>query len=457
MRHDVTEWCKACHVCCAKKGPQRKPQAPLQIYRVGAPMERIAIDIASPLPTTSSGNRYILVAMDYFTKWPETYAIPNQEATTVAKKLVEFFARFGIPNELHSDQGRNFESSVFKECCTLMGVRKTRTTALHPESDGMVERFNATLGQQLAKFCRDNQASWDEKLPMLIMAYRSAEHESTGYTPARLMNGRELRLPSNVATGVPPEDEESRTITEYVEKIKRNLIEVHNHVRENLKIASGSMKQRFDAKASQAILEPGEKVWLYNPRRKRGVCPKLSSDWEGPYTIVNRLSDVTYRIKGDGRSKPKVVHFNRLWKMHCPAKFTWAREGDGGAGNHATDGSIQPTHDGVHVRPSGDSSSSETEEGDSENALGVFTSDSPIVDEEIEDAPAEGDATGGVETVQVGAEEEQVREFSPTALVGDTPDILGVQISTEGKDHGNQRPSRARRAPQWHTDFIMDV
>ena len=128
MRHDVTEWCKVCHVCCAKKGPQRKPQAPVQVYNVGAPMERVAVDITGPLPITPAGNRYILVAMDYFTKWPEVYAIPNQEATTVAKKLVdEFFTRFGVPNELHSDQGRNFESAVFKECCNLMGVRKTRT------------------------------------------------------------------------------------------------------------------------------------------------------------------------------------------------------------------------------------------------------------------------------------------------------------------------------------------
>ena len=82
MRHDVAEWCKACQVCCAKKGPRKTPRAPLQIYRVGAAMERIAVDITGPLPVTASGNRYILVvAMDYFTKWPEAYAIPNQEAT----------------------------------------------------------------------------------------------------------------------------------------------------------------------------------------------------------------------------------------------------------------------------------------------------------------------------------------------------------------------------------------
>ncbi|CAG5036455.1 unnamed protein product [Parnassius apollo] len=78
--------------------------------------------------------------MDYFTKWPEVFAIPNQEASTVADKLVyEVFCRSGVPLEIHSDQGRNFESQIFQETCRVMGTHKTRTTSYHPQSDGMVE------------------------------------------------------------------------------------------------------------------------------------------------------------------------------------------------------------------------------------------------------------------------------------------------------------------------------
>ena len=148
MRRDVEEWYRTCDVCSAKKGPHTRPRGLLQLYNVGAPLERVAVDIAGPLPMTTSGNKYIVVAMYYFTKWPEAYPVPSQDAVTVAKVLVNnFFSRMGVPNELHSDQGRNFESRVFKECCDLLGVRKTRATPLHPESDGMVERFNRTLGQ----------------------------------------------------------------------------------------------------------------------------------------------------------------------------------------------------------------------------------------------------------------------------------------------------------------------
>ena len=108
---DVKMYCSRCNACASRKGPGRKQRAPLRLYNVGAPMERIAIDVLGPLPVTESGSKYLLVAIDYFTKWPEAFAIPNQEATTVAKVLVEeFFCRFGVPLEIHSDQRRNFES-----------------------------------------------------------------------------------------------------------------------------------------------------------------------------------------------------------------------------------------------------------------------------------------------------------------------------------------------------------
>jgi len=102
-------------------------------YNVGAPFEKIAVDIARPFPESNRGNRYLLVAMDYFTKWPEVYAIPNQETSTLADVLVSnFFCRFGVPMELQSDQERNFKSRLLREVLERLRVRKTRTTPLHP-------------------------------------------------------------------------------------------------------------------------------------------------------------------------------------------------------------------------------------------------------------------------------------------------------------------------------------
>ena len=143
---DVRDWCRKCDLCAARKKPQKAPRGPMKKYNVGAPLERVALDILGPLPETDSSNRYILIVADYYTKWTEGYAIPNQEAGTVARKVVdEFVARLGVPRQMHSDQGRNFVSAVFTEMCALLGIEKTRTTPLHPQSDGMVERYNRTL------------------------------------------------------------------------------------------------------------------------------------------------------------------------------------------------------------------------------------------------------------------------------------------------------------------------
>ncbi|KAF0039034.1 hypothetical protein F2P81_009518 [Scophthalmus maximus] len=155
-------------------------------------------------PCTSRGNRFMLVAIDYFTKWMKAYPLPDQEATTVAEALIQgMFSRFGMPSEIHSDQGRNFESQLFTTMCSQLGIRKTRTTPLHPKSDGLVERFMRTLGAQLALASAPDQGDWDLQLPLIPMACRSAVQESTGCTPALLMLGRELRTPPELAYGRP--------------------------------------------------------------------------------------------------------------------------------------------------------------------------------------------------------------------------------------------------------------
>ena len=112
---DVKHWCATCSTCAARKTSAPHNRAPLHTIQSGYPMQIAAVDIVGPFPDSPNGNRYILVAMDYFTRWAEVYAIPNQEASTVAEKLVnEFFLRFSPPEQLHSDQGRQFESSLMK-------------------------------------------------------------------------------------------------------------------------------------------------------------------------------------------------------------------------------------------------------------------------------------------------------------------------------------------------------
>ena len=152
------QWCRQCTSCAARKSPTTNARAQMAPSLVGNPMQQIAADILGPLPTTRTGNKHILVVSDYFTCWAEVYGVPNQEALTIAKTLVdEWICCFGAPETIHTDQERNFEAVLFSEMCQLLGINKTRTTPYHPQSNGLVERLNCTLLTMLSIRTHEDQ------------------------------------------------------------------------------------------------------------------------------------------------------------------------------------------------------------------------------------------------------------------------------------------------------------
>ncbi|KFM72206.1 Retrovirus-related Pol polyprotein from transposon 412, partial [Stegodyphus mimosarum] len=188
------------------KDRRNAAEGSLQRYNAGAPIERIAFDILGLLPRTGDGNKCILVVTDYFTKWPEAYTIPDQEAVTVADMMIQrWISRSRVPLQLHSHQARNFTSAVIKEVCKLLGIDKTQTTPLHRQSDGTAERFNRTILNNLSLVVSRNKQDWDKKLPLFLPAYRSAIHETTGYSSSQMLFGRDIRLPCDLLFGRPPD------------------------------------------------------------------------------------------------------------------------------------------------------------------------------------------------------------------------------------------------------------
>ena len=130
--------------------------------------------------------------MDAFTKCVEAYPLPDQEAVTCITAVYNgMFSRFGLPRQLHSDQGRNFESQLVTELCNITGVYKTRTTTFHPRSDGLTERANLTILAMLRAATYKDTKQWPSKLPSVLAAYRMTVHSTTGVTPNRAMLGRE--------------------------------------------------------------------------------------------------------------------------------------------------------------------------------------------------------------------------------------------------------------------------
>lgn len=154
-REDIYLWIKRCDNCAINKKPTKNPKAYLGELRVGAPLGRLGVDILGPLPLTPRNNRYILIATDYFTKWVELMPVPDQTAVTCADAILkQVVCQFGCPLSIHTDQGRNFESDIFKELCRLLEVKKTRTTARNPKCNGQVERFNRILLRMIKAYLK---------------------------------------------------------------------------------------------------------------------------------------------------------------------------------------------------------------------------------------------------------------------------------------------------------------
>ena len=192
-----------------------------------------------------------------------------------------------------------------------MGIRKTRTTPLHPQSDGQVERQHRTILDFLAKFICETQKDWDRWVPLYLLAYRSSKHEATGLSPAEMYLGQDLRLPLDLLRGSPPSFEEKEEAG-YVSRLRDKMDLIHRSARQRLQIKSKNAKSWYDRRTKQVRFEPGQKIWFFNPRREVGKAPKLQSPWEGPWVVVKKLGEVVYCIRKPFSKKNKIVHADRL-------------------------------------------------------------------------------------------------------------------------------------------------
>ncbi|XP_003370753.1 retrovirus-related Pol polyprotein from transposon 412 [Trichinella spiralis] len=261
LSEDVADWCRKCQECSQRKNGSKRHQGQLQPHTAPYPMSRIGVDIIGPFQWTERGNRYILTVQDYFSKWPEAYPIPDMTANTVARTLVnEFICRYGAPESLHSDQGRNFEAALIKELCETFDIHKTRTTPYHPQSNGLVERFHRTLLAMLSARATTDRRNWDLVLPMTLLAYRTSIHESTKATPCRILFGREAALPIDVMYGLPEIPPQTRA--EYIWKLRNDLADSCKEIREKLKTESRRQKKWYDRGTTDYKFNIDDKVWL---------------------------------------------------------------------------------------------------------------------------------------------------------------------------------------------------
>ena len=314
MAIDVARWCAACHDCAARKGKPPPGRAPLAPLPVGAPFERIALDILDTHIPTRKGFVYILVISDYFTKYTDAFPLRNKTAYLCAKTLMErWIVYHGVPTVVHSDQGREFEGRVFKHLVEMLGATKTRTAPYRPQSDGLVERFNRTLLNMLSVFVHDNPTDWDEHLPYVLSAYRSSVHSSTNCTPNSLVYARDTNLPLDLILPTSRSDHlKAQNYPQYVQWIRQALQSAHTFARKHLGKALVRQKRNYDSYAkSRPTFALGSLVrYFYTPAKHKH---KFSKPWLGPFEVLEQVTPVDYRIRRVGNPvDTRVVHVDHL-------------------------------------------------------------------------------------------------------------------------------------------------
>ena len=307
---DTKAYVLACKECNSRKAPPAK-KLPIQAIPVSAPFGRVATDVIGPLPTTTKGNRYIVVFTDYLTKWVEVFATKEQTADTIARLLLEgVVCRHGCPRSLLSDRGKNMTANIVTKLCQLMATKRLLTTAYKPSTDGLVERFNGTLEKMLSAYVNKQQKDWDEYVPYVAFAYNTSTHSATKETPFTLLYGREAVLPLDTLLLQPPpapvsaSDYKTLVIERIADLQKRGLLQIQK--------AQQAMEGRFPPMSTVPRYAVGQKVWVLHPHVPRGLSRKLNKPWKGPFIVLEKLSDLNYKVQPLGGKATRIVHINKL-------------------------------------------------------------------------------------------------------------------------------------------------
>ncbi|XP_041355427.1 uncharacterized protein LOC121373051 [Gigantopelta aegis] len=314
LQGDIRRFCQSCDVCQRTIPKGRVGKALLgKMPVIDVPFERIAVDLVGPMdPMTDKKNRYILVIVDFATRYPEAVALKNINTRTVAEALLGVFGRVGIPKQILTDRGTQFTSEMMKEVCRLLSLKQLTTTPYHPTCNGLVERFNGTLKSMLKKMCIERPKDWDRYIAPLLFAYREVPQDSLGFSPFELLYGRTVRGPMQILKELWTDetiDSEVKTTYQYVIDLKERLEETCMLAHNELEKSSTRYRGYFIARAKDRQLKVGDQVLLLLPKYKN----KLEMMCQGPNRIVEKLGSLDYRIKMDN-GRVKTFHVNMLKK-----------------------------------------------------------------------------------------------------------------------------------------------
>ena len=314
----VNKYVISCSICQQAKASHHNNRAPLQPLLPNKPMELIASDLMGPFtPKSKSGNEYILIITDHFSKYVELFALRNTQAKTVAKHLIDFICRHGIPDDILTDQGTNYQSELLDEVYRVLDIHRKRTAAYHPQSDGISERHVQHFKNGIRTYLKEDPQEWDKHLNTLAFAYNSSTHATTKHSPFYLMTGRHMKIPLDLFS-----DEVTIDLAlnedDYAHKLQTKLKQSFQQVQESREYAVNKAKIRHNRNCTAANFEIGDYVWRSVKKILKNKSKALQNSRDGPYVILNRFGETTYEVKHlyKLRAKRETVHRDRLTRCH---------------------------------------------------------------------------------------------------------------------------------------------
>jgi hypothetical protein len=311
MYADVVRCVTTC-VTCQRVKAAPPHVAPRAVRLPTRPWQILAIDAVGPLPKTKKGNEYIIDVVCCFTHYVEGWAAPGIDMVSISRAVIEkVVCRYGLFEVLVSDRGSVFVGTLAADVFRALRIKRVHTTAQHPQSNGMIERFHETLKVTLKLWSHEVGDEWDDLLAQAIFAYNTAFHTTLQEVPHYLAHGYDARLPLDEILGSRHEIKHDvhQFAADAVDRLQMTYARITSIMEEI------NAERKTDAElAAKLQFKIGEEVWLYEHATKKGENAKLKTRWLGPYKVIEKKSDVVYVIEREGQAYS--VNIARLKRAH---------------------------------------------------------------------------------------------------------------------------------------------